>query len=143
VEALDILAVLVLLCCLLLFAVVWRRSLLRRRGATVDLCLRDQPPRGGWALGLGRFAGDELEWFRLFSLAPRPRRSLSRSALAVVDRRRPASSEVLSLMTSAVVVACDGPSGPIELAMEESAVTGFLAWLEAAPPGATLPSVPE
>jgi Protein of unknown function (DUF2550) len=143
VEFLDIAAVLVLLCCLLLLGVVWRRSLLRRRGATVDLCIRDAPPGHGWALGLGRFAGDELEWFRLFSLAPRPRRSLTRSSLAVVDRRRPATTELLSLMTSAVVVACDSPSGQIELAMEDSAVTGFLAWLESAPPGATLPSVPE
>jgi hypothetical protein len=143
VELLDIAAILVLVCCLLLLGVVWRRSLLRRRGATVDLCIRDAPSGAGWALGLGRFTRDELEWFRLFSLAPRPRRSLSRSSLAVVDRRRPATSELLSLMTSAVVVACDSPTGQIELAMEDSAVTGFLAWLEAAPPGATLPSVPD
>ena len=138
---LDIAAAIVLVCCLLLLAVVWRRTLLRRRGATIDLCLRDTPPGRGWALGLARFAGDELEWFRLFSLSPRPRRSLTRASLSVVERRRPATSELLSLMTGAVVVACKSPHGPIDLAMNDSAVTGFLAWLEAAPPGATLPSV--
>jgi hypothetical protein len=34
---------------------------------------------------------------------------------------------------------CRAPEGPVELAMEAGAVTGFLAWLEARPPGATLP----
>jgi hypothetical protein len=27
------------------------------------------------------------------------------------------------------------PAGPVELAMAEAALTGFLAWLESAPPG--------
>jgi hypothetical protein len=34
-----------------------------------------------------------------------------------------------------VVVSCQTPAGPVELAMSPSALTGFSAWLEAAPPG--------
>ena len=33
------------------------------------------------------------------------------------------------------IVECNTPSGPVQLAMSTSAVTGFSAWLEAAPPG--------
>src|SRR6185437_2350570 len=138
-ELLDIAAIVIFACCLVLLAVVWRRTLLRHRGATIDLCVRDPSVGQGWALGIGRFSSDQLEWFRLFSMAPRPRRTFYRSGLSVVDRRRPTAAELMSLMTSAVVVACHGPAGSVELAMSESAVTGFLAWLEAAPPGATVP----
>jgi hypothetical protein len=140
---LDIVAAVVFVGGVLLVAILWRRTMLRRRGATIDLCLREPKARRGWALGVARFAGDELEWFRVFSVAPRPRRSFPRTSLSVVERRRPATSEVLALMTNAVIVACTGPAGPIELAMTESAVTGFLAWLEAAPPGATVPRMAE
>jgi hypothetical protein len=34
---------------------------------------------------------------------------------------------------------CRSSGGDVALAMSPSAVTGFLAWLEARPPGATLP----
>ena len=135
---LDVVAATVLACCLLLVTLVWRRTALRRRGAMIDLCVRETGPRRGWMLGLGRFTADDLEWFRVFSFSPRPHRSFSRGALSIVDRRRAAPSELLTLMAGAVVVACTGPGGPVELAMTESAVTGFLAWLEAAPPGAVV-----
>jgi hypothetical protein len=54
-----------------------RRRLLQRRGGTVELSLRLNPrARGrGWVLGIGRFAGEELQWYRVFSLARRPRRT--------------------------------------------------------------------
>jgi len=141
VEILDIVAAIVLAACLVLLGLVWRRTLLRRRGATVDLCVRQPGSSRGWTLGVARFAGDELEWFRIFSARLRPQRTFPRDALSVVDRRRAATSELLSLMAAAVVVACELPGGPVELAMTESAVTGFLAWLESAPPGANLPSL--
>jgi hypothetical protein len=33
------------------------------------------------------------------------------------------------------VVTCTSPEGEVELAMSPSSLTGFQAWLEAAPPG--------
>jgi len=33
------------------------------------------------------------------------------------------------------VVTCRTPTGLLEVAMSPAALTGFLAWLEAAPPG--------
>jgi len=34
-----------------------------------------------------------------------------------------------------VVVTCNTPGGPIELAMSESSLVGFQSWLEARTPG--------
>jgi hypothetical protein len=76
----------------------------------------------------------------VFSLAMRPRRTLSRRDLSVLARREPHGPEKLALLSGAVVMECRSSTGRVELAMEPSAVTGFLAWLEATPPGATLPA---
>ena len=118
-----------------------RRLLLVRADGTIELSLRlKRPGHGrGWVNGVGRFAGDELHWYRVFSLSPRPRRSYSRRSLRVVRRREPSGAENRALLDGAVVMECAVGEEPVELAMSRSAVTGFLAWLEARPPGATLP----
>ncbi len=62
----------------------------------------------------------------------------ARHALSVVSRRPADAVETTSLGPGAVVVECDTGNGAgrrIELALSEDALTGFLAWLEAAPPG--------
>lgn len=133
-----------LLLLVLLVAVAGRNRLLQRTGGAVEISLRatGRSPGRGWSNGVGRFRGDELEWFRMFSLSPRPRRRLSRRALEVTSRREPADVEQRALHAGAVVLSClDARAGrePVELAMQRGAVTGFLAWLEAAPPGRNLP----
>ena len=124
------------------FAILVRRRMLSRRGGAVEVSLRlkHKTQGRGWVLGIGRFTGDELQWFRVFSLSPRPRRTLSRRDLEVRGRRTPKGSEALSLLKGATVVELRTGDGPVAIAMEPSAVTGFLAWLEARPPGATLPA---
>jgi hypothetical protein len=139
--ALEVALVLVLLAVLPLVVLSVRRRLLQRLGGTIELSLRARPTADGrgWVLGVGRFQGDELRWYRVFSLSVRPRRTLSRRDLQVVRRREPAGGETLALLEGVAVMVCTSPQGPVELAMDPSAVTGFLAWLEAQPPGATLP----
>jgi len=44
-------------------------------------------------------------------------------------------AEAYSLYSGHVIVSCDSPSGLLEVAMSPEALTGFLAWLEAGPPG--------
>lgn len=137
--ALEIIAALMAALVLPFAAVVARRRVLQRGGGTIDLSLRlRRSARGrGWVLGIGRFEGDELRWYRVFSLAPGPRRRLSRRDLTVVARREPSADEAMALLAGAVVMECASTSsGDVGLAMDASAVTGFLAWLEAAPPGA-------
>jgi len=114
-----------------------RRSMIARGGGTIELSLRlsTRLPGRGWSPGLGRFIDDELRWYRLFSFAFRPRRSLSRRALAVEARRRPEGSERLALPAGWVIVRCTSREGSVEIAMAESTLMGFLSWVEAAPPG--------
>jgi hypothetical protein len=121
-------------------AIAARRRALARPGGTVELSLRlDRGGRGGgWVLGVGRFEGDALHWYRVFSLAMRPRRTLTRRDLTVLSRREPTAGEHHGLVGSAIVMECATSAGPVDLAMGRSALTGFLAWLEATPPGATL-----
>ena len=134
---LDVLAALVVVALLGLVLLALRRRLITRRGGTFDCSLRfGEGAHGkGWVLGVGRYAGDALEWYRVFSYSTRPRRVLSRGQLQVVDRREPTGIESFSLLAGAVVVTCRDGSGAVELAMSSQAATGFLSWLESAPPG--------
>ncbi|GAA1923676.1 DUF2550 domain-containing protein [Streptomyces sp. NPDC054871] len=124
-----------------LFVFGLRRRLIQRSGGTFDCSLRwNAPEKGdtsgkGWGYGVARYNGDRIEWYRVFSYAPRPRRTLERSAIEVVDRRAPDGEEELALLSDAIVLGCLHRGVRLELAMGEDALTGFLAWLEAAPPG--------
>ena len=126
-----------------LFAFGVRRRLIQRPGGTFDCNLRwavseqeaAEPTGTGWAYGVARYNGDRIEWFRVFSYAPRPKRLLGRDGIEVLQRRLPQGEEELALLSDAVVLACALHGVRVELAMSEDALTGFLAWLEAAPPG--------
>lgn len=120
-----------------------RRRWLSRGGGTFECSVRFAAPgrsgpatsSRGWMIGLARYAGDQLEWFRTFSFSPRPRHVFGRS-MHVLGRRTPHGAEAFSLYAGHVVtdVALED-DGRVELAMSEGALTGFLAWTEAAPPG--------
>ncbi|BFO15324.1 hypothetical protein SHKM778_17120 [Streptomyces sp. KM77-8] len=60
---------------------------------------------------------------------------LERSAIEVAGRRLPEGEEELALLSDSVILVCLHRGTRLELAMSEDALTGFLAWLEAAPPG--------
>jgi hypothetical protein len=124
-----------------LMALFIRRMLIARGGGTIEVSVRlyRRQHGRGWALGLARFSGDQLLWYRMFSLGIRPREILSRKDLNVVDRREPIGSERVALMTGSVILECQTRQGPLEVAMDVAALTGFLSWLEAAAPGAGYP----
>jgi hypothetical protein len=134
---LDLLAGLMVLVLLAVAALFVRRRVLTRSGGTFDCSLRLREGRygKGWVLGIGRYAGEDLEWFRVFSYATRPRRVLARSEVEVLDRRVPRGPEVYALLSGAVIVQCRDQSRTVEVAMSEDALTGFLSWVESAPPG--------
>jgi len=115
-----------------------RRRFLARHGGTFELShrLRDTEDGRGWALGMGRYSGERLEWFRIFSPSPRPRVIWEREALSYDGRREPLGVEQASLYPDHVVIRCQTVrGGVVELAMSEASLTGFQAWLEARPPG--------
>jgi hypothetical protein len=133
----DALGLLLFLGVAYLVSLFTRRRWIGRHGGTFDFSLRlnaDEDGRG-WALGIGRYSGKGLVWFRTFSLNPRPARSWTREQLVFEARRERNEAEEHALYSDHVILVCRGPEGPIEIAMALSAVTGFLAWLEAGPPG--------
>ncbi len=89
----------------------------------------------GWSPGVARFVGDELRWYRVFSLVPRAQRKFSRLSLTVRERRAPAPAERLALPEDWVVVRCSTERDAVEIAMARTTLTGFLSWVEAASPG--------
>lgn len=137
---LDAAGVALLLVLLWGIGLIVRRRLLSRNGGTFELSYRARTtkPGRGWVLGLGRYSGDRLEWFRIFSLSPRPRLIWERTDLFYVGRREREGAEQVSLYADHVVVRCTTLDGDMEIAMSQSSLMGFQSWLEAAPPGQRL-----
>jgi hypothetical protein len=128
--------VLLLVLCYGLLLVV-RRRVLSRHGGTFELSVRVRSSQAGrgWVLGLGRYREERLEWFRIFSPSPRPRRTWRRSQLQINGQREPSGAEAFALYGGHLIVECLTPNGTVELAMSPSALTGFSSWLESGPPG--------
>ncbi|MGA8257173.1 MAG: DUF2550 domain-containing protein [Nocardioides sp.] len=118
-------------------ALVVRRRAIGRNGGTFELSHRVRPSDDGrgWVLGLGRYSGETLEWFRVFSLSTKAKRTWARDALSYDGRREPLGAEQMSLYPDHLVIRCQTSDGEVELAMSAASLTGFQAWLEARPPG--------
>jgi hypothetical protein len=86
-----------------------------------------------WSVGVAWLGADMLLWYRGLSLSVRPQERLCRGELVVTARRSPGRDEP-ALPADVVVLECDTGEGPRELAMDLSTVTGFLSWVESAPP---------
>ncbi len=138
----EALAILVLLLALALGLLAARRRYLSREGGTFEcsLRLRSATPGAGWVLGLGRYNGGSLEWFRFFSYSWRPRKSFPRQVVRVLETRDPDPVEAVSLYAEQRILSLEvvGDLGVREewsLALSPDSLTGLLSWLEAAPPG--------
>ena len=96
-------ALTLVVCLALLFL---RRWLLTRSGNAIELSLRVSTliAGRGWAPGFARLVGEQLRWYRMFSLSPRPRRVLMRRGLVVESRRSPTGSERFSLPEDWVIL---------------------------------------
>jgi hypothetical protein len=126
-------------------ALAFRRYLLERSGGTVDCALRWPAKAGSWRLGVLSYQHDSLRWYGALGVLLRPEHIFHRRALGVISRRPADPSEAVALGTDRIVVevaiadASGSPGGEhVELAMTDQALTGFLAWLEASPPGSHL-----
>ena len=127
-------AVVVVLGFVALIALGLRRRGITRHAGTFECCVRTFG-RTRFTLGMARYGGDRLEVFRWFSLNYRPRAVFERSLIVETGRRKPIGREVMLLGAGEVVIlefTYDGR--PTALALAQSALTGFLAWIEASPP---------
>lgn len=89
----------------------------------------------GWAYGIAQYENDRIDWFRIFSYAYRPAAVLTRRDLEIIGRRDAEGHEELALFPGWTIVECRFGTGLVELAMSPDALTGFLSWIEGAPPG--------
>ncbi|MBV9379073.1 MAG: DUF2550 domain-containing protein [Streptosporangiaceae bacterium] len=128
-----------------LFAVTLaaRRFWLERGGGTVECGLRRPAGTGTWRLGVASYQPDDLFWYGALGVLLRPEEIFPRRTLTVVSRRPPGDDEAATLGPNRIVIETrTAPGGgDVELAMTEQALTGFLAWLEAAPPGSHLDGI--
>jgi hypothetical protein len=144
----GIFAVVLVLLVLAAAVLASRRYLLERSGGTVDCALRSPAGSGAWRLGVLSYAHDSVRWHGALGVLLRPEYTFHRRSLSVTSRRPAEPSEAVTLGTERIVVevsvkpAADSLGSPaddhVELAMTDQALTGFLAWLEASPPGSHL-----
>ena len=147
-DAVWIFAVVLALIVLAAVVLATRRYLLERSGGTVDCALRIPAGTGSWRLGVLSYQHDSLRWHEALGVLLRPDYVFHRRSLVVVSRRSANPSETATLGTDRIIVeasvkpsadASGSPAGDhVELAMTDQALTGFLAWLEASPPGSHL-----
>lgn len=119
---------------------VGRRMLLQRPVGTFACSVRlgGAASRKGFSYGVGRYHGDRVEWFEIFSLSPRPRHVFARRDLQLRARRPARAEEVHGMPVPTMVLECAYAGNLLELAMTPDALTGFMSWVEAAPPGTHL-----
>lgn len=105
-----------------------------RQGGTAAL-MRDVPAVGGhgWRHGVIRYRGEEARFYRLSSLRPSPDRRLSRRGLEITGRRAPRGDEFDIMADEAVVMELNDANAGYELALDRTALTAFLSWVESRP----------
>jgi hypothetical protein len=131
-SGLLVLSVLIV-CGVLLWAAVLlhqRRVLASAGGLPMAFKRNDQR----WANGVGRYAGDELIWYRTLSLSPKPVLRMPRSDLAVILSRNWDPKRDMALRPNLMIVECKFQGDEISLGFPDNGLTGFLSWLEASAP---------
>lgn len=137
--ATEVIAVtLVVLIALPVLWLIARRRWLAREGGLFDCSLRltTTTPSTGWVLGVARYSGEDLEWFRSFSLSLRPRQVFPRGVTRAGAQRTPDAIESVLLYDEQRIIRLELDHGASwEVAMRPESLTGLLSWLESAPPG--------
>lgn len=89
---------------------------------------------GRWANGVGRYAGDELIWYRTLSFSPAAAMRLPRTGLRVVATRAWDANQDMALRPNLDIAECRLGGADVSLGFPDGGLTGFLSWLEAAAP---------
>ena len=87
-----------------------------------------------WSNGVGRYAGDELLWYRTLSLWPAPALRMARNDLDVTVTRPWDPQRDMALRSNLMIAECRYKGGVISLGFPDNGLTGFLSWLEASAP---------
>ncbi|AQP44532.1 DUF2550 domain-containing protein [Tessaracoccus flavus] len=116
-----------------------RRRWLTGQGGLFDCAyrVRDDAPGVGWVLGMARYRGEDLEWFRAFSFSLKPKVTFQRASTGFIHQRHPEGIEAVALFEASMIVTVrDRLTRRVHsLAMAPESVMGLMSWLESAPPG--------
>lgn len=124
-----------------LVGLIMRRRWLSQRGWVFDCSLRSlTTPSSGWMLGVARFHGETVEWYRVFSWSLKPMVTFVRGTVDVSPTRRPEAGDDVGLGTEARLIDVTGPTVNVSLATSPADMMAFLSWVESAPPGEPLRS---
>lgn len=122
--------------------VVLRVHWLTRQGGSFEcsVLLNSDDPAHAWVLGVARYSGEDLEWFRYYAVSVRPWFQLGRQRCDVLEVREPSQEESATLFPGHRIVhvqhtTTDDHQEQWQLAVSPETLTGLLAWLEASPPG--------
>ena len=123
-----------------------RRRWLTGQGGAFDCAMRrvGEDPTFRWYLGMGRYRGEELQWFRSFSLSLRPALRLRRGRIHASAAKEPSRADAFLLYdNSCVLTVRETTSGrSYYFGVEHDVATALMSWMEAAPPGLYPPSGP-
>ncbi len=110
----------------------WRlRRLSHRVGSFPCHARAADTPSAAFTLGIAHYAVGRIDWYRCWSLAPRPARTWSRDRLEVTGRVPLDQAG----QPDQYLVRCRYDGTDFELSMSTGAYSGLASWLEAAPPG--------
>ncbi len=132
------LSVLIVVCVLLVCGLLlWVAVVLHRRRVVASagglpMALKCDDQR--WSNGVGRYAGDELIWYRTLSLSPTPALRMPRSDLEVILSRAWDPQRDMALRPNLMIAECWFRSSRVSLGFPDNGLTGFLSWLEASAP---------
>jgi hypothetical protein len=132
VHTVDLIVVCTAVVVLVVFSAILarQRHMLRSRGALPMAVQRGNR----WLYGIGRYQEGELRFYRALGWGTRASRVLRRGEVEVLARRAPYESEAKSLPSTSVVVECRVDGEMLAFAIGESALTGFVSWLESSAP---------
>ncbi|RRD47893.1 DUF2550 domain-containing protein [Tessaracoccus sp. OH4464_COT-324] len=136
------LAVVIALVVLLFVAVpgglYFRRRWLSLSGGAFDCAVQlfGREEGMGWSLGAIRYRGEELQWFRTFSLAFRPRLRFRRGQTLYIRRSAPEGMDIAMLFENSMIVTIHDVVNDREyrLALDGGPAMALISWLESAPP---------
>jgi hypothetical protein len=133
IELSGLLVVCVLVGCLVLLiaVVLYQRRLVASTGS-LPMAVKRGDQR--WANGVGRYAGDELVWYRTLALWPTPALRMARGDLTVTRSRAWDPQRDMALRPNLMIAECRFKDAPVSLGFPDNGLTGFLSWLEASAP---------
>lgn len=104
------------------------RTLSRRVGSFA--CSARAAGTESWTAGVAQYAVGRIDWWRAWSLSPRPARTWYRERLELIGREEFDDDGPVHYL-----VRCEYDGVGIELDLASGDYFGFASWLEAAPPG--------